>query len=135
MKIKLLDEIPKLEVHVTAKIIEYISNAVVIKTILRNPTGNICIMSFDYGVGLNEKSNPFDIFVQVIEGKAEIVISGNSNNLLTGESIVIPAHEPSKIKAHGRFKIIITTLKGNNESTTTPNQQLSMTEILNANKN
>ncbi|PKP02213.1 MAG: cupin [Bacteroidetes bacterium HGW-Bacteroidetes-6] len=125
MKIKLLDEIPKLEIRVTAKIIEYISNAVVIKTILRNPTGNICIMSFDYGVGLNEKSNPFDIFVQVIEGKAEIVISGNSNNLLTGESIVVPAQEPCKIKAHSRFKIILTTLKDEDNTSTPPSTNIN----------
>jgi hypothetical protein len=31
-------------------------------------------MSFDTGEGLTEKTSPFDTFVQIIEGKAEIVI-------------------------------------------------------------
>ncbi|PKP01920.1 MAG: cupin [Bacteroidetes bacterium HGW-Bacteroidetes-6] len=116
MEIKLLEELKKMEIHRTTKIIEYISNSVVMKTILRKPAGNICVLSFDYGTSLNEKSNPFDNFIQVVEGKAEIVINGNSNELKTGESIVIPANKPNKIIANGRFKLIVTTIKSKSDS-------------------
>jgi quercetin dioxygenase-like cupin family protein len=108
-------EIEKSKAHITVEIIEYIANSVVIKTIIKKSTGNISVMSFDSGEGLTEKTSPFDTFAQIIDGKAEIVISGKSNMLLTGESIVIPAHAPNFVKPNGRFKMILTVIKSGYE--------------------
>lgn len=108
-------EIEKSKTHITVEIIEYIPNSVVIKTILRKSTGNISVMSFDSGEGLTEKTNPFDTFVQIIDGEAEIVIDGNSHTLLTGHSIVIPAHSANHVNPHGRFKMIQTIIKSGYE--------------------
>ncbi|MFN0275998.1 MAG: cupin domain-containing protein [Chitinophagales bacterium] len=110
-----LYEIEKSKAHITVEIIEYIPNSVVIKTILKKSTGNISVMSFDVGEGLTEKISPFDTFVQVIEGNAEIVITGESNYLNTGQSIVIPAHASNLVKPNGRFKIILTVIKSGYE--------------------
>ena len=101
--------------HITVEIIEYVPNAVVIKTILKKSTGNISVMSFDVGEGLTEKISPFDTFAQIIEGKAEIIITGKSNFLVTGGSIIIPAHAPHHIKPDGRFKMIMTVIKSGYE--------------------
>ncbi len=97
------------------EIIEYVPNSVVIKTILKKSTGNITVMSVDSGEGLTEKTSPFDTFAQVIDGQAEIVINGTSHLLKTGQSIVIPAHEPNYIKANERFKMILTVIKSGYE--------------------
>ena len=72
-------------------------------------------MSFDSGEGLTEKTTPFDTFVQIIEGKAEIVISKISHLLQTGQSIVIPAHASNLVKPNGRFKMILTVIKSGYE--------------------
>ena len=104
-------EIEKSIAHIIVEIIEYVPNAVVIKTILKKSTGNISVMSFDSGDGLNEKTTPFDTFVQIIDGEAVIVIGGVSNLLHTGQSIVIPAHSPNHVDPNGRFKMIVTTIK------------------------
>ena len=109
------NEIVKSAVLITVEIIEYIPNSVVIKTILKKSTGNISVMSVDSGEGLTEKTTPFDTFVQIIDGQAEIVINGKSNHLLTGQSIVIPAHAPNLIKPNGRFKMIQTIIKSGYE--------------------
>jgi len=93
------------------EIIEYVPNSVVIKTIIKKTTGNVTVSSFDTGEALTEKTSPFDTFIQVIDGKAEIVIDGNSNLLDTGQSIIIPAHSRNVIKANVRFKIISTIIK------------------------
>ena len=82
---------------------------------MKKSTGNISVMSFDSGEGLTEKTSPFDTFVQIIDGKAEIVISGKSNLLLTGQSIIIPAHASNYVKANGRFKMILTIIKSGYE--------------------
>ena len=97
------------------EIIEYLPNAVVIKTILKKSTGNISVMSFDSGEGLTEKTTPFDTFVQIIDGIAEIVINGESNFLQTGQSIVIPAHAANFVRPNGRFKMILTVIKSGYE--------------------
>jgi quercetin dioxygenase-like cupin family protein len=108
-------ELEKAISHITVEIIEYVHNSVVIKTILKKSTGTISVMSFDSGEGLTEKTTPFDMFVQIIEGKAEIVINGTSNFLLTGQSIVIPAHTSNFVKPNGRFKMIQTVIKSGYE--------------------
>jgi len=108
-------EVEKSVAHITVEIIEYVANSVVIKTILKKSTGIISVMSFDNGEGLSEKTTPFDTFAQIIDGQAEIVISGESNFLVTGQSIVIPAHAPNYVKPNGRFKMITTVIKSGYE--------------------
>jgi hypothetical protein len=108
-------ELEKSKSHIIVEIIEYMANSVVIKTIFRKSTGNVSIMSFDSGEGLTEKTSPFDNFVQIVEGKAEIVIDKVSNLLDSGMGIIIPAHSPNFIKPNGRFKMISTIIKSGYE--------------------
>jgi quercetin dioxygenase-like cupin family protein len=108
-------EIEKSKILIIVEIIEYIPNSVVIKTIIKKTTGNISAVSFDSGEALTEKTSPFDTFIQIIEGKAEIVIDGLSNLLETGQSIIIPAHSRNTIKAKVRFKMLSTIIKSGYE--------------------
>jgi quercetin dioxygenase-like cupin family protein len=108
-------EVLKSTPHIIVEIIEYVDNSVVMKTILKKLTGDVGLMSFDAGEGLAEKISPFDTFVQIIEGRADIFIDGKSNVLLTGQGIVIPAHRSSSIIPNGRFKMISTVIKSGYE--------------------
>lgn len=108
---KVNSEYEKSKAFIIVEIIEYVPNSVVIKTIIKKTTGNVTVSSFDSGEALTEKTSPFDTFIQVIDGKAEIFINGNSNILDTGQSIIIPAHSRNVIKANVRFKIISTIIK------------------------
>ncbi len=108
-------EIEKSKALIIVEIIEYIPNAVLCKTIIKKSTGNISIMSFDTGEAMTEKISPFDTFVQVIDGRAEIIIDGKSHFVETGEGIVMPAHVPNTICANERFKMILTIIKSGYE--------------------
>ncbi len=108
-------ELEKAKSRIIVEIIEYIPNSIVSKTIIRKLTGNVSVMSFDTGEGLSEKTSPFDTFVQIIEGKADVVINKISNILNTGQGIVIPAHASNLIKPNGRFKMISTIIKSGYE--------------------
>jgi quercetin dioxygenase-like cupin family protein len=108
-------EFEKSKAFIIVEIIEYIPDSVVIKTIIKKTTGNISAVSFDTGEKLEEKTSPFDTFIQVIDGKAEIIIDGNSSLLETGQSIIIPAHSRNSIKANNRFKMISTVIKSGYE--------------------
>lgn len=104
-------EIEKSKAHIMIEIIEYIPNSIVTKTIIRKTTGNVSIIAIDTGENLAEKISPYDTFVQIIDGNAEIVIDDKSNILRTGEAIIIPAHTPHSVKANERFKMISTIIK------------------------
>jgi len=108
-------ELEKSKAHIIVEIIEYMANSVVMKTIIKKSTGNISVMSFDSGEGLTEKTSPFDTFVQIIEGKAEVVIDKMPHLLQSGEGIIIPAHSSNFIKPNGRFKMISTIIKSGYE--------------------
>lgn len=108
-------ELEKSKAHIVVEIIEYISNSVVTKTILKKSTGNISVMSFDSGEGLTEKMSPFDTFVQIIEGQATIVISKVEHLLVAGQGIIIPAHCANYIEPNGRFKMLYTVIKSGYE--------------------
>jgi len=109
-------EIEKSKTHILIEIIEYVSNSVVSKTIIRKTTGNVSVVAIDTGEALAEKTSPFDTFIQIIEGNAEIIIDKKSNMLKTGEGIIIPAHTSNNINAKGRFKMISTIIKSGYES-------------------
>jgi quercetin dioxygenase-like cupin family protein len=108
-------ELEKEKTYITVEIMEYVENAVVVKTILKKSTGNISVVSVDTGEGLTEKTSPFDTFAQVIDGKVELVIGGKLHLLKTGESIIIPAHIPNHVTPDGRFKMILTVIKSGYE--------------------
>jgi len=108
-------EFEKAKAFIIVEIIEYIPNSVVIKTIIKKTTGNVSAVSFDSGEALTERTTPFDTFIQVIDGKAEIIIYGKSNMLDTGQSIIIPAHASNSIKANVRFKMLSTIIKSGYE--------------------
>jgi quercetin dioxygenase-like cupin family protein len=92
-------------------LIEYQEGAVVSKEILRKSTGNITMFAFDEGEGLSEHTAPFDAIVQVIDGKAEITISGKKNILEKGNMIIMPANEPHSLLAIEKFKMILTMIR------------------------
>jgi hypothetical protein len=108
-------DVEKAKAHIIVEIIEYVPNSVVIKSIIKKTTGSISAVSFDTGEALAERKIPFDTFVQIIDGKAEIVIDGISNMLDIGESIIIPAHTSNTVKANVRFKMISTIIKSGYE--------------------
>lgn len=108
-------ELEKSKPHILIEIIEYVPNSVVCKTIIRKTTGNISIVAIDTGEIQAEKISPFDTFIQVIEGEAEVFIDDNSNILQTGQAIIIPAHSSNVVKANKRFKMISTVIKSGYE--------------------
>lgn len=109
-------ELVKSTAHILIEIIEYLPNSVVTKTIIRKTTGNVSVVAIDTGEAIAEKISPFDTFIQVIEGTAEIVIDKKANILKTGEGIIIPAHISNNIKAKERFKMISTSIKSGYET-------------------
>ncbi len=97
------------------EIIEYIPNSVVMKTIIHKITGNVTVVAVDSGESLAEKVSAFDTFIQVIDGKAILMIDNQPLLLNKGQSIIIPANTRNSIQAKERFKLISTIIKSGYE--------------------
>lgn len=107
--------IEKAKTFAIIEIVDYVPNSVVVKTIMKKTTGNISAVALDSGQVVKDKISPYDTFIQVIEGKAEIIIDDIPNELETGQSIIIPAHTYNTIKANVRFKMLATIIKSGYE--------------------
>jgi quercetin dioxygenase-like cupin family protein len=102
--------------HIIVEIIQYMPNGVVSKTIFKKTTGNITVSSFDTSEELAEKTSPFDTYIQIIDGTAELTIKDKKYKLKLGEGIIIPAHAPHDFHAKQQFKMISTVIKSGYEN-------------------
>lgn len=91
--------------------IDYQEGAVVSRTILKHDSGSVTLFAFDAGQGLSEHTTPHEALVQIVEGEAEITISGRAHQVKQGEMIRMPAGEPHALKAVSRFKMILTMIR------------------------
>jgi quercetin dioxygenase-like cupin family protein len=91
--------------------VEYQDGSVVSKTLIQKKTGTVTLFAFDKGQGLSEHTAPFDAMVYVMDGEAEVTVSGNPYRLKAGDMIIMPADEPHALHAVDRFKMMLTMIK------------------------
>ena len=103
--------LPVSEVVRLNELIEYQEGSVVSRTLLNKDTGTLTLFAFDAGQGLSEHTAPFDALVYILDGEAEIIISGNPLTLKTGEMVLMPANKPHALKAIKKFKMLLTMIK------------------------
>jgi len=99
------------DVQRLVNLVDYQEQSVVSKTLLEKETGTVTVFAFGQGQGLSEHTAPFDAMVCILDGKAEISISGNPNILEQGDMIIMPANEPHALKAVERFKMMLIMIK------------------------
>lgn len=92
--------------------IAYADGSVVSKTLLKKEIGNITLFSFDSGQGLSEHTAPFDAFVYIMDGQAEITIGGKKQTVKAGEMLIMPANVSHALHAHKRFKMLLVMIRG-----------------------
>jgi quercetin dioxygenase-like cupin family protein len=92
-------------------LVDYQDGAVVSKELIRKEKGSLTLFAFDQGQGLSQHTAPFDAFVYILAGRAEITISGKLHNLKAGQSIIMPANQPHALKAAKRFKMLLVMIK------------------------
>jgi quercetin dioxygenase-like cupin family protein len=90
---------------------DYQEGSVVSRTIVDKKTGTVTFFAFDEGQGLSEHTAPFDALVYLLEGEAEIVISGKAIRLKQGEMVIMPANQPHALRAIRNFKMILTMIR------------------------
>ena len=89
----------------------YEEGAVVSRTLLRRAGGTITLVTFDEGQSLSEHTTPFDAVAHVLEGHADITISGTSLRVSAGEMVLMPANQPHALHAPTRFKMLLVMIR------------------------
>jgi len=90
---------------------DYQEGSVVSRTIINKKTGTVTFFAFDEGQGLSEHTAPFDALVYILDGEAEITISGKPVKVSEGEMLIMPANQPHALKAIKRFKMVLTMVR------------------------
>ena len=93
------------------ELVNYQAGSIVSRTLIDKTTGTLTLFAFDKGQGLSEHTAPFDALVFIIDGVAEVIISGKSVMVKRGEIIIMPANEPHALKAISKFKMMLTMIK------------------------
>ena len=102
---------PNAETLYLNDLIQYQAGSIVSRVIIKSESGNVTLFAFDAGQELSEHSAPYDALVQILDGEAEIRISGESFTLEKGQIIIMPADDPHAVLAPTRFKMLLTMIK------------------------
>jgi len=94
-----------------AELIAYQTGAVVSRQITKTEAGNVTLFAFDKEQGLSEHTAPYDALVHILEGEAEVTLSGQPFQLKAGDAIIMPADEPHALKATQKFKMLLTMIR------------------------
>ena len=92
-------------------LIDYQEGSAVSRTLIDKKVGTLTLFAFSEGQGLSEHTAPFDAFVYILDGKAEVVISSKAHKVGTGEMIIMPANEPHSLKALEKFKMMLVMIR------------------------
>jgi quercetin dioxygenase-like cupin family protein len=94
-----------------ATLIEYSPDAIVSRTLAESPSRTVTLFAFDAGQGLSEHSAPFDAFVQVLDGEAELTIGGEVVRATPDALELMPANVPHAVRAPERFKMLLVMIR------------------------
>ncbi len=93
------------------ELIEYSKDSIVSKTLLDKSAGTITLFAFDQGQKLSEHTTPYDAVVQVLDGKAQVKIADETNELSQGQLIIMPANVPHAVSAGEKFKMLLIMIR------------------------
>lgn len=104
-------EMPIAEAVRLIDLVNYQEGAIVSRPVVNRTTGTVTLFAFDEGQGLSEHTAPFDAVAHLLEGDAEIAVSGKPLRTTAGQAVLMPANQPHSLKALTRFKMLLTMIR------------------------
>ncbi|MCM8797729.1 MAG: cupin domain-containing protein [Candidatus Omnitrophica bacterium] len=96
---------------ILSELVSYQENSIVSSQIINKKTGTVTVFAFDRGEGLSEHIAAFDALVYILDGEAQVFVSGKPFRLKKGQMIIMPAGKPHALKAISRFKMLLVMIK------------------------
>ena len=93
------------------RLVEYQTGGIVSRQLVKKAAGNVTAFAFDAGQELTEHTSPFDALIEIVEGEAEISVSGQAHQVTARHMIFLPANVPHAVRAVSRFKMLLTMIR------------------------
>jgi len=103
---KLVAQVNKLDA-----LVNYQDGSIVSRTIIDKKSGTLTLFAFWQGQALSEHTAPFDALVYIVDGQADISISGKPQRVSAGEMIIMPANQPHALQAVSNFKMLLVMIR------------------------
>jgi quercetin dioxygenase-like cupin family protein len=94
-----------------AGMVAYQEGSVVSRTLIDKKVGTVTLFAFAVGQGLSEHTAPFDAMVYLLDGEADVSISGKPYHLKNGDMLIMPANKPHALKATRAFKMLLVMVR------------------------
>jgi quercetin dioxygenase-like cupin family protein len=104
-------DMPGAEAVLLAEMANYQDGAVVSRALIQRTAATLTLFAFAEGQGLSEHTAPFDALAHVLEGEAEITVSGKPIVTRAGHAVLMPANQPHALRALTRFKMLLTMIR------------------------
>jgi len=102
---------PVSQILTLAEMVSYQDGSIVSRQVTKSEAGNVTLFAFDTDQALSEHTAPYDALVHVLDGSADISISGQHFTVDAGQAIVMPANEPHALRASRPFKMLLTMIR------------------------
>jgi quercetin dioxygenase-like cupin family protein len=106
-----MEETPMAQVMNLAGMVAYQEGSVVSRTLIDKKVGTVTLFAFAVGQGLSEHTAPFDAMVYILDGEADVSISGKPYHLKNGDMLIMPANKPHALKATRAFKMLLVMVR------------------------
>ncbi len=92
-------------------LVEYQPGSIVSRQLINKKTGTVTLFAFDAGESLSEHTAPYDALVSILDGAAEVTISGKQFRVQKGDVILMPGGQPHAVNAPEKFKMLLTMIR------------------------
>ena len=107
----MIDHLPKAAIFSLAGAVEYEEGKIVSKTLVKNESGSMSLLSFSKDQQLSTHAAPGDALLIALEGEMKLTIGDKHFDIKKGDTIVLPGKIPHALKVADKFKMLLIVTK------------------------
>ncbi len=94
-----------------ADLVRYQEGSLASRTLIAGRPATLTLYAFSEGQGMSEHTSAFDVGVHILEGEAEITVSGKGFRMKQGQMVILPANQPHALTAAKNFKMLLIIIR------------------------
>ena len=107
----MIDHLPKAAIFSLVDAVEYEEGKIVSKTLVKNESGSMSLLSFSKDQQLSTHAAPGDALLVALDGEMKLTIGDEHFDIKKGDTIVLPGKIPHGLKIPEKFKMLLIVTK------------------------
>jgi len=107
----MIDHLPKAAIFSLVDAVEYEEGKIVSKTLVKNESGSMSLLSFSKDQQLSTHAAPGDALLIALDGEMKLTIDDEHFDIKKGDTIVLPGKIPHGLKIPEKFKMLLIVTK------------------------